>query len=409
MRLVITTPFLEMKGGMERVVLKIAQRFDAKIHCVYYEPDNTFEEFSKLDIEVAKPGPLSRIPFGKRIATAIDVGYHFYNTKLDDYDLINAHQTPAEWIRNRNRPVLWYCYSPNREAFDLYEWRMKRRNPVSKAVFWASIQAFKKLEFKVVPNIEYIFTSCKNPQARIKRYLNRESEVLYPGVEIQKFSCKGYENFFFYPSRITPEKEIEYAIESFKLFKKRATAAGGPKAGGAPGSKTGGESINPKPETENWKLVIAGGLSKRPEHQDYLKRLKSMCDDSISIETNISEEHLLDLYARCYAVLYTPVNEDYGLVPLEAFASSKPCIARNEGGPRETITDRQDGFLVNSVFEMSERMEQLANNSDQCKIMGKQGRKKVETSFTWDVFLNRFEEKAKEIVETNNAKGLERR
>lgn len=374
MRLVIATPFLETRGGMERVVLKIAQQFDAKIHCVYYDAANTFDEFQKLDIEVAKPSVLSRLPLGKRIATAMDVGNHFYNVKLEDYDLINAHQTPSEWIRNRNRPVLWYCYSPNREAFDLYEWRMKRRNPISKAVFWASIQAFKHFEFQVVPKIEYIFTSCKNPQARIKKYLNRDSEVLYPGVEYQKFSCKGYEQFFFYPSRIVPEKELEYAIEAFKLFTKR--------------------------ETGNWKLVIAGGLSKRPEHQQYFKKLQALCVGSpISIETNITDEYLLDLYSRCYAVLFTPINEDYGLIPLEAMAASKPCITRNEGGPRETVINGVDGFLINSVWEMSEKMEWLSKNPDRCQAMGRAGRKKVEKEFTWEKFLKRFEEKAKEIVE----------
>ena len=109
MRLVIATPFLETKGGMERVVLKIAQHFKAKIHCFSYEPGATFEEFRSLEIETAKPGALSKIPFGKRVTSAIEAGSHFYNVKLSDYDLINAHQTPSEWIRNKNSPVLWYC------------------------------------------------------------------------------------------------------------------------------------------------------------------------------------------------------------------------------------------------------------------------------------------------------------
>jgi len=194
MRLTIVTPFLESRGGMERVVLKIAQRFDAKVHCVYYDPENTFEEFKNLHLNVAKPGLLGKLPLARRVVTAMDVGYHFYNTKLEDYDLINAHQTPSEWIRNKNFPVIWYCHTPNREAFDLYEWRMSRRNPFSKAVFWASIQAYKRFEFSVLPKIECIFTNSKNSQDRIKRYLGRDSEVLHPGVDTNKFSYKSYEN-----------------------------------------------------------------------------------------------------------------------------------------------------------------------------------------------------------------------
>lgn len=384
MRLVVTTPFLEARGGMERVVLKIAQRFDARIHCIRYDAENTFDEFRTLDIETAKPSLLGSLPLGRRVATAMEAGNYFYNVELEDYDIINAHQTPSEWVRNKNSPVVWYCHTPNREAFDLYEWRMKRRNPLSKAVFWASIQAFRRFEFRTVPEIEYIFTNSRNSQGRIKKYLNRDAEVLYPGVDYEKFSCRAYENFFFYPSRIVPEKEIEYAIDAFNRFIIRMKAAA------------------PKQQTSNWKLVIAGSLSGRPEHQVYFKKLSSMCaasGGSIVIETNVSDERLLDLYSRCRAVLYTPVNEDYGLVPLEAMASSKPCIARNEGGPRETIRDGVDGFLVNSAGEMAGRMAQLAGDPELATRMGKAGRAKAVRDFTWERFLRRFGEKANEIVE----------
>ncbi|MEW6722658.1 MAG: glycosyltransferase family 4 protein [Candidatus Micrarchaeota archaeon] len=372
MKLVLATPFLETKGGVERVVLKIARHFRAKIHCVRYDPQKTFEDFRKIDIEIARPSILGKLPFGRRVASAIEAGNHFYNLKLDDYDVINAHGTPSEWVRNRNSPVLWYSHSPNREAYDLYEWRMRRRSLLQKPLFWASIQAFKFFERKTVPKIEYIFTNSKNSQGRIKKYLGRESEVLSPGVDVGKFSCRGYENFFLYPSRIAPEKDLEYAIEAFRLFRSRA----------------GGD----------WRLVIAGSLSSRPEHRAYFKKISAMCDGSVTIETDVSEERLLDLYSRCYAVLYAPVNEDFGLVPLEALSSSKPCIARNEGGPRETIADSKDGFLVDGVDAMARKMELLAAKPELCARMGKSGRKKAEEKFTWERFLARFGEKAGELA-----------
>ncbi|MCI0503517.1 glycosyltransferase family 4 protein [Candidatus Micrarchaeota archaeon] len=381
MKLLITTPFLETRGGMERVVLKIAQHFKAKIHCISYDAANTFEEFMKMDIDIAKPGWLRSMPVGRRVSTAVEAGWHYYTAKLSDYDVINAHQTPSEWIRNKNSPVIWYCHTPNREAFDLYEWRQKRRNPLSRAIFWATIQPFKFLEYRTVPKIEHIFTNSRNSQERITKYLRRSSEVLHPGVDLEKFSHKSYDRYFLYPSRIAPEKELEYAIEAFKLFSNRQN----PKPGAA------------KPE-KNWKLIITGALSKRPEHKAYLKKMQSICPPEVEIRTNVGDWELRDLYSRCTAVLYTPVNEDYGLVPLEAMASGKPCIARNEGGPRETIHDGRDGFLINSIWEMAGKMEFLANDTERCAQMGKEGRAKVERDFTWETFLKRFEEKAEELV-----------
>jgi len=373
MRLLVVTPFLETHGGMERVVLKIASHFDARIHCLRYNPEGTFEEFRGLDIEVARPGFLSRLPVGRRVSSAIEAGSHFYNVRLKDYDLVNAHQTPSEWIRNRNSPVVWYCHSPNREAFDLYDWRMSQRGPLQKAAFWPSIEAFRIIEARTVPKIEYIFTNSKNTQGRISHYLHRESEVLHPGVELERFSCSDYGKFFLYPSRIVPEKRIEFALDAFDRFSKSNPDSG-------------------------WKLVVAGSVSDRPEHRKYFACLKGMGVANVEFRSNISEEELLGLYSRCGAILYTPINEDFGIVPLEAFASSKPCIAVNEGGPKETVEDGVDGFLVNSTDEMAQRMAQLAERPELLEEMGRRGRKKAETKFTWKRFLDRFGEKAEELI-----------
>jgi len=376
MHLAITTPFLEAKGGVERVVLKIAEHFDASIHVVRYDANSTFPEFKNLDVHVHH-NAFGKLPLGNRIGNAIEAGSIFYNLKLDksnDYDIINAHQTPSEWIRNNNSPVLWYCHSPNREAFDLYQWRMKQRNPLQKTIFWAAIQAFKRFEFQTVPKIEYIFTNSKNSQGRIKKYLKRDAEILYPGVDVERFECKDYGKFFFYPSRITPEKRMELAIEAFRIFSKK---------------------------NKGWKLIIAGALSNRPEHQKYFTQLKQMAGSGSGVEfrTNVPDSELLGLYARCFAIIYTPLNEDLGLAPLEGFASSKACIAINEGGPRETVLDGIDGFLVSGAEEMAEKMCMLVARPELAEEMGRKGREKVETQFTWKRFLKRFEEKTDDLLQ----------
>ncbi len=370
-RLKLVTASLDVKSGAHRVILKVAQHFDAPIYCFNYNPEKIYDEYEHIEVITPKGRFSDKMPLGRKAFENMEVFRYFYNLKLEDYDVINAHMSPSEWVRNRNSPVLWYCYSPFRLGFDLYKWKLKQMAFPEDIKFKTWISAFRYFESRTVPKIEHIFAVSKNAEERIEKYLGRKSEVLYPGIEIQRFRCREYEKFFFYPSRIDPAKNFEYVINAFRIFSGK---------------------------NKGWKLVIAGSTADY-YGKEYLEKLKSMCDDSITIETNISDERMFDLYSRCYAVPFSAVDEDLGLIPLEAFASSKPVIAHNEGGTRETISNGVDGFLVNNPEEMAEKMEWLAQNPDACEKMGRAGKEKVEKYFTWDYFLKRFEEKALEIID----------
>ena len=175
---------------------------------------------------------------------------------------------------------------------------------------------------------------------------------------------KDCEKYFLYPSRIVPEKRIEFAINAFRIFSK---------------------------ENPGWKLVVVGSVSETKEHQTYLQQLRALAEgNAIEFKINVPDTELRDLYSQCIGILYSPINEDFGLIPLESFASSKPCISVNEGGPKETIDDGTDGFLVNSPEEMADRMNRFAKQPELAEEMGKKGRKKVEAKFTWKHFLTRF-------------------
>ncbi len=370
MKLVVCHPFLYVRGGAERVVLKVAQHFNAKIYCALYEPEKTFPEFKDCEVEVLKtrffrymPG---QIPI--RVRHAVAAGRIFYHKVLpDDFDVINAQGTPSEWIRHYNSPVVWYCHSPNREAFDLYRHRMKGRALHEKALYWTSLQAYRLLERQTVPKIEHIFANSANTQGRLSEYLGADSEILHPGVDAKEFRCDEYGHFFCYPSRITPEKRFEYVIDAFREFRKR------------------------NGKFRDWKLVIAGSLfADRPEHAAYYEWVKRYLGHDGRILIDLPHEDLVSLYAKCYSVLYAPINEDFGMVPLEAMASFKPVISVNEGGPREVVASGETGFLVNSPHEMAERMAHLAERPELAEEMGKKGRKLVEQKFSWERFFERF-------------------
>jgi glycosyltransferase involved in cell wall biosynthesis len=67
---------------------------------------------------------------------------------------------------------------------------------------------------------------------------------------------------------------------------------------------------------------------------------------NVEIRNEVSEEEIIDLYARCKGLICTALDEDFGLTPLEAMASGKPVVAVNEGGFKETVVHGKTGLLV---------------------------------------------------------------
>ncbi len=362
-------PYLNLKGGFERVILKIAQHYKAPIYTLEYDRKGTFPEFGDVEVKIlGKNESVSRLlPY--RASQGFRYGYNFYNLKIkEDYDVINSHISPSEWIRHKNKRVVWYCHTPPREVYDLYHVRMRNRSGREKLLYAAMTSTYKLIAKGIVRNIEQIAANSNNTKERISRYYGRDATVINPGpgLDYSEFSNNGDEKFFFYPSRIVVNKRQDYVVDAFRHFAKRSK--------------------------KNYKLIMAGPVSRDPEHRAYADKLRKLSAGyRIEIRTDISDRELISLYSRCSAVVYAPINEDFGLVPLEGMASSKPVIAVNEGGPREVILDGKTGFLVNSPAEMADRMQFIAEHQSAATKMGKDGRKLATTRYTWDAFFDKFD------------------
>ena len=99
------------------------------------------------------------------------------------------------------------------------------------------------------------------------------------------------------------------------------------------------------------KLILAGGYDARlTENVTYLSDLKREAmrlniQDFVEFRPSVSSDEKNQLINACICVLYTPTNEHFGIVPVEAMAASKPVIACNSGGPKESIVDGVTGIL----------------------------------------------------------------
>src|SRR3989338_5273061 len=292
MKLLLFQPNLTLKGGQERVVLEIAKKFNPKIYCFNYNRNQTYEEFKRLDVNIIK-----KIPFDDKFFPRMCK--EFYNLKVkEDYDVINAHWPPSEWIRNKNERVLWYCHSPSRAMYDLYKYRMKEFPLKKKVANYLFAKVYRKIDKKIVNKIEYVFANSKNTQNRLKTYLNKDSEVLNPCIDYENYKLGKYGNYFFVAGSILPHHK-----DYLKMLRNSY---------GISSTQKSAKQISLELKKYNAKILI-----------------------------NVSEKKLKQLYENCYAVLFSAINEDFGIIPLEAMASYKPIISVNEGGPRETILNNK--------------------------------------------------------------------
>jgi glycosyltransferase involved in cell wall biosynthesis len=364
-KLVITQANLILKGGAEAVVLEIAKHYNAKIYTAEYDRHGTFDEYRNIDIEVIGKGGSSG---SSRMKQGISYASAFYNFKVkEDYDVLNAHIAPSHWASNRNERVLWYCHTPLREIYDLYSYRMELRKHYQRPVYAAGARILRSIDRRMVKKIDRIVANSMNTASRVEKYYGRNANaVIGGGVDYKGYRNDGFGRYFFYPSRISPNKRQDYAIRAFEIFRKKH---------------------------KGYRLIIAGQVSKEEGHQRYYKKIVDEAKrvGGVEILSNVGSQKMLELYAEARCILYTPINEDYGLVPLEGMASGKPVIAVNEGGPKETVVEGKTGYLVNSEAEMADRMSRIADDERLAETLGKQGRKRVVSEYSWSRFFERFD------------------
>ena len=147
--------------------------------------------------------------------------------------------------------------------------------------------------------------------SRIKKHYQRSSTIIYPGINIDKFtpSSNPAQPYFLIVSRLVPHKKIDLVISAFN--------------------------------NSDYQLKIVGG----GREEAYLKCLAS---DNKNIEflKPVDESQLITLYQNCTALIY-PQEEDFGLSALEVQACGRGVIAYNRGGAKETVINHKTGIFFN--------------------------------------------------------------
>jgi glycosyltransferase involved in cell wall biosynthesis len=319
-KIAIVHDFLNQQGGAEYVVAVLHEMFpEAPIYTSFYFPDKTWPIFKNANIKVSW---MQNIPFinkhFKKLFFLYPFAFRSFNLK--DYDvIISSCSAFGKSIKVRKgQKHICYLHTPPRFLYRTEEYVKKEGvNIFYKFVlplFLAVLRVWDKYTNK---SVTLFVANSKNIQNRIKNIYKRDSIVIYPPVDLDRFPASDIkDDFYLIISRLVGYKRIDLAVKAFNKL---------------------GDTL----------VVIGSG-------SDY-KNLKKMASPNIEIMGFQKDEVVEAMINRCKAFIF-PGEEDFGITPVEAQAAGKPVIAFKAGGALETVIDGETG-----VFFEKQNEESLCN------------------------------------------------
>ncbi|KAI4255535.1 MAG: hypothetical protein LQ352_002523 [Teloschistes flavicans] len=189
----------------------------------------------------------------------------------------------------------------------------------------------------------------------------------------------------------------------------------------------------PRSTRQAARLVLAGGYDPRVgENVEYHAELVALAESlglrcattknvvtALRIPDNIEVLFLLSVPAQLKRMLlstarllvYTPTNEHFGIVPLEAMMAGVPVLAADSGGPLETVLEGKTGWLrsAEKVREWTGIMQRVLNgmSDEEIRAMGDGGKRWVESEFSATKMADRLDSEIATMLASPRQRALE--
>lgn len=351
MKVAIVADCLIKYGGAERVVESLLGMYPSSdLYTLFITP------LARLRIEKMFPEVkiytswnqflVRRENISKYISIIKLWSNHYWKTlDLNGYDLIisSSHSFGSKNIRNYNGVHISYVHTPPRFLYDEFSeigWVKKGLAKVFLSPIWNYLRRLD-IEGSKRP---LMVANSKNVAKRIEKYYGKKSLVIYPPVKISSLVKKtAKKDYYVCLSRLVKQKGIDLAV---KVCTKN-----------------------------NWPLVVIGN---GPE----INRLRSISNAKVTFVENCSDKEKRKILREARALLYLSIEEDFGIVPVEAMAEGTPVIGYASGGIKETIIDGTTGVLFDERTELGlekaiKRFNQEKWNFNSCRIQAEKFDEKI--------------------------------
>lgn len=313
LKVAIVCDWLTGIGGAERVVLELHKLYPgAPIYTSQYDPSR-LDWFADADVRTLW---LQRLP--KRLKKFLPLlrAYAFSRLDLSEYDLvISSSGAEAKGVKTGPNTVhICYCHSPThyywirRDEYLANPGFPRGTNWLAKLGLRLLLDPLRRWDRYAAKQPDFMIANSTHTQAMIKRFYRRDSTVIFPPVETQRFKLPAkppLRHGFVVAGRQTPYKRLDLAIAACNDLKVPL-------------------------------VVIGNG----PDH----RRLVKMAARNITFLTNVNDHEIISHFQSAIGFIM-PNMDDFGIVAVEAMAAGTPVVAYQKGGALDYLVPGKTGLF----------------------------------------------------------------
>lgn len=397
MKIAILHTSLDVKGGAERQVLKLAIELQKSGHEVKIY-------VSKLDAPKCYPELIEQVkvtecggPGYKNHRKAIIASSRYMKQmaeRIEECDIINCHNYPtvyaavlakrrfaeeakikkaglAEQITEKGKavPIVWMCNEPPFPPL------FKEGSFFKKAAYRLAVSPFLIKNKRILGEIDQIVVLDEMNKRRVMTAFGREAKIIHTGLDfpeqkkhaaVEEEEKDNGDNSFRLLSvgRVDKGKRVEDSLQALAEIKKTIPGA---------------------------RLDIVGSGGELILMQELAKELS--VEKEATFHGNVENNKLSQLYHACDVFIFTAENQSWGLVPLEAMAHGKPCLVSTGCGVSELLTEGENCLKIEprKPEDIVKGITRLHRDLELRNELAVKGKTFVEETFSWERYKSEME------------------
>lgn len=357
-KIAIVHDYLNQYGGGERVLEALYELYpEATVYTSIYD-EKLMSSWLKIPPKKIKTNFISKLPFhnylSKHYFFLYPLAFRFQNLEGADL-IISTSSYASKFVKGKKESKhISYLHTVPRFLWG-YDTELSRyyRRPFDRllaplyAVLVPIFKFFlKRSDYSAAQKIDYLLVDSNEVKKRVKKHYGRDSEVIYPPVDVERFAKREgeekKEDYYIIVSRLGGYKKVDIAVLAFNKLGKRLKVVGeGPQ----------------------------------------LPLLKKIAAPNIEFFGRLSDTEVTRLLKGAKALVF-PTLEDFGIVPVEAMAAGVPVIAYGAGGALETVVEGKTGVFFaeqtrESIIEAIKKFETMKIDPQICIEQAKKFSKEV--------------------------------